>query len=217
MLSRVSSSSLVLSLLLFFRALLVVRATALTTAIAANERLCFYADVDKPYEKLGFYFAVQSGGSFDIDFEVLDPNSKLLLDGRRERQGDYVLTANTIGEYSFCFENDMSTLTEKLIDFDIMVESEPRREPPARQAQISEQTNALEESVFRLNGHLLNIKRTQKYFHTRENRGFDIVKSTTNRLFWYALFESLGIIGMAVAQVHILRTFFTKTGRRYKV
>ncbi len=28
-------------------------ATALTTAIAANERVCFYADVDKAGEKLG--------------------------------------------------------------------------------------------------------------------------------------------------------------------
>lgn len=91
-----------------------------------------------------------------------DPTDKVLLDGTRERQGDYVLTANTAGEYAFCFENDMSTLTEKLVDFDIMVESEPRREPPARSAQISEQTSALEESIFRLNGMLLNIKRTQK-------------------------------------------------------
>lgn len=105
---------------------------------------------------------VQSGGSFDIDFEVKDPNEKVLLDGARERQGDYVFTANTVGEYSFCFENDMSTLTEKLVDFDIMVESEPRREAPAKPGQISEQTNALEESIFRLNGMLLNIKRTQK-------------------------------------------------------
>ena len=105
---------------------------------------------------------MQSGGDFDIDFEVRDPNDKVLLDGTKERQGDYVLTANTVGEYSFCFENDMSTLTEKLVDFDIMVESEPRREPPAKPTQISEQTSALEESIFRLNGMLLNIKRTQK-------------------------------------------------------
>ena len=73
-----------------------------------------------------------------------------------------MLTANTVGEYSFCFENDMSTLTEKLIDFDIMVESEPRREPPAKQTQIADQTTALEESIFKLNGYMLNIKRTQK-------------------------------------------------------
>ncbi|KAF7329026.1 Endosomal cargo receptor [Mycena venus] len=188
------------------------RASALTTAIAANERLCFYADVDKAGEKIGFYFAVQSGGSFDIDFDIKDPNDKILLDGVRERQGDYVLTANTVGEYSFCFENDMSTLTEKLVDFDIMVESEPRREAPAKPGQISEHTSALEESVFRLNGMLMNIKRTQKHFHTRENRGFSIVKSTQNRLFWYAVLESLGVVAMAVFQVYVLQTFFTKTG-----
>ncbi|ETW80138.1 hypothetical protein HETIRDRAFT_453109 [Heterobasidion irregulare TC 32-1] len=192
-------------------------ASALTTSLGANERLCFYADVDKAGEKIGFYFAVQSGGSFDIDFEVKDPNEKVLLDGARERQGDYVLTANTVGEYAFCFENDMSTLTEKLVDFDIMVESEPRRDAPAKPAQLSEHTSALEESIFRLNGMLLNVKRTQKYFHTRENRGFSIVKSTQNRLFWYAIIETLAVIGMAVFQVYVLQTFFTKTGRRYKV
>ncbi|EJF56955.1 emp24/gp25L/p24 family/GOLD-domain-containing protein [Dichomitus squalens] len=205
--------SLLCSLQLAYR----TYAAALTTAIGANERLCFYADVDKAGEKIGFYFAVQSGGSFDIDFEVKDPNDKSLLDGQRERQGDYVLTANTVGEYSFCFENDMSTLTEKLIDFDIMVESEPRREPPAKPGQLADQTSALEESMYRLNTMLLSIKRTQKYFHTRENRGFDTVKSTQNRMFWNAVFESLAVIGMAVFQVYVLQTFFTKTGRRYKV
>ena len=194
-----SSYSLTFTLLSFLSILDSVRASALTTAIAPNERLCFYADVDKAGEKIGVtcpaststmdHFLtllssstllcvqcmsinsipidillnkVQSGGSFDIDFDVKDPKDKVILDGQRERQGDYVLTANSVGEYSFCFENDMSTLTEKLIDFDIMVESEPRREAPAKPGQISEQTTALEESIFRLNSMLMNIKRTQK-------------------------------------------------------
>lgn len=109
-----------------------------------------------------FYFAVQSGGSFDVDFEIKDPNDKVILDGQRERQGDYVFTANTVGEYSFCFENDMSTLTDKLVDFDIMVESEPRREAPAKPGQLQEQTSALEESIYRLNSQFMSIKRTQK-------------------------------------------------------
>jgi len=107
---------------------------------------------------------VQSGGSFDIDFDVKDPNNKVMLDAKRERQGDYVFTANTVGEYAFCFENDMSTLSEKLVDFDITVESEPRREAPAKPGQIAEHTSALEESIFRLNGQLMNIKRNQKQY-----------------------------------------------------
>ncbi|KXN81052.1 hypothetical protein AN958_06174 [Leucoagaricus sp. SymC.cos] len=208
------------SLFLSFFLAVAVHATALTTPIAANEKLCFYADVDKAGEKIGAiqpFSQVQSGGSFDIDYEVKDPSDRVILDGQRERQGDFVLTANIVGEYTFCFENDMSTLTEKLVDFDIMVESEPRREAPAKAGQISEHTSALEESIFRLNGMLLGIKRLQKHFHTSENRGFSVVKSTQDRLFWYATFESLAVVGMAVFQVYILQTFFTKTGRRYKV
>lgn len=38
---------------LFLRLFATVNASALTTAIAPNERLCFYADVDKAGEKIG--------------------------------------------------------------------------------------------------------------------------------------------------------------------
>ena len=45
--------SLFTSLLVLFPLCRTVKATALTTAITANERLCFYADVDKAGEKIG--------------------------------------------------------------------------------------------------------------------------------------------------------------------
>ena len=44
-----------------------------------------------------------------------------MLEGQRERQGDYVFTANDLGEYRFCFNNEMSTFAEKLVDFEIAV------------------------------------------------------------------------------------------------
>lgn len=43
------------------------------------------------------------------------------MDGNRERQGDFVFTAQHPGEYSFCFSNDMSTFAEKIVDFEITV------------------------------------------------------------------------------------------------
>jgi hypothetical protein len=42
-----------------------VSATALTYKLAPNERECFYTSVDTKDAKIAFYFAVQSGGSFD--------------------------------------------------------------------------------------------------------------------------------------------------------
>jgi len=44
-----------------------------------------------------------------------------VLEGVKERQGDFVFTANDIGEYKFCFANDMSTFAEKMVDFEVAV------------------------------------------------------------------------------------------------
>ena len=42
-----------LSFFLFFSLSVSVKASALTTSISANERICFFADVDKAGEKIG--------------------------------------------------------------------------------------------------------------------------------------------------------------------
>ncbi|SGY30113.1 BQ5605_C002g01118 [Microbotryum silenes-dioicae] len=186
--------------------LLGVQGSALTTTILANERSCFYALVDKPGEKVGFYFAVQSGGSFDIDWTVTDPADTIMIEGERERQGDYIFTAHLIGEYSFCFSNDMSSFSEKLVDFDIMVESEPRPVAPAKPTGLTEQTSSLEESIYKLSGSLSSIQRTQKHFRTRENRnashhGVSTVKSTQWRIWACSITESLMMVGMSAFQV----------------
>jgi hypothetical protein len=43
------------------------------------------------------------------------------MSGEKERQGDFVFTGNTIGDYTFCFNNEMSTFAEKFVDFEIAV------------------------------------------------------------------------------------------------
>lgn len=43
------------------------------------------------------------------------------MDSQKERQGDFVFTAKETGEYRFCFDNDMSTFAEKMVDFEIAV------------------------------------------------------------------------------------------------
>lgn len=64
---------------------------------------------------------VQSGGSFDIDYSVMGPDEKVIMENSKERQLDSVFTAKVTGEYSFCFNNEMSTFAEKMVDFEIAV------------------------------------------------------------------------------------------------
>jgi hypothetical protein len=100
-----------------------VVSTALTYKLGPNERQCFYTFVERSGAKVAFYFAVQSGGAFDVDYLVRDQDTRIILEGMKERQGDFVFTANREGEYEFCFSNDMSTFAEKMVDFEITVSS----------------------------------------------------------------------------------------------
>ena len=43
------------------------------------------------------------------------------MEGEKERQGDFVFTAQNPGEYRFCFNNEMSTFADKMVDFEVAV------------------------------------------------------------------------------------------------
>ncbi|KAI9807088.1 MAG: hypothetical protein M1825_005805 [Sarcosagium campestre] len=190
-------------------------ATALTYQLQPNEKACFYSWVEQKNAKIAFYFAVQSGGSFDVDYTVTGPNSKIIMEKARDRQGDFVFTAAETGEYSFCFDNEMSTFAEKLVDFEIAVENESRAQLPSKQGTSPEQTSALEESIFKLSGQLSTINRNQKYFRTRENRNFSTVRSTERRIFNFSVIEGLMMVTMAGLQVFIVRFFFQGARKGY--
>ncbi|KAG0331423.1 hypothetical protein BG000_010929 [Podila horticola] len=195
-----------------------VEATALTYNVAAHEKACFYLWADVPTKKMSFYFAVQSGGAFDIDVEVKGPNERELLNLQKERQGDYILPAREVGEYSFCFSNDMSTFAEKMIDFELKLEHEKRAfdtDTKERGTGPQAQAEAMEESIFRLNNELTRIDRLQKHIKARENRSFATVVSTDNRIFWFSLTESAMILVMSALQVYVVQMFFSGSKRSH--
>ncbi|KAL1632561.1 hypothetical protein SLS56_003460 [Neofusicoccum ribis] len=208
-------AALLLSSLVAFFAT-AVSSTALTYKLAANEKSCFFAHVNQKSTKVAFYFAVQSGGSFDIDYEVVGPNEYSVMEGTKERQGDFVFTANNPGEYRFCFNNEMSTFAEKIIDFEIAVENEEARAKlPSKQGTSPEQTSVLEESILKLSSQLSTINRNQKYFRTRENRNFSTVRSTERRIFNFSIIEGVMMVTMAGLQVFIVRFFFQGARKGY--
>lgn len=94
-----------------------------------------------------------------------------------------------------------------------MVETEPRRVLSAKQSPLKDHTSALEESTYKLNGLLSSIERTQKYFHTRHHRNYSTVLSTQSRLFWFTVLECTAMVAMSLAQIWVLKTFFSRSGR----
>lgn len=204
-----------------------VLSTTLTTRVLPHERTCFYAATVKKDERVGFYFSVQQGGSFDIDWDITGPNNKRIINGIKERNRDLVFNAKTIGEYSFCFSNLMSTFAEKVVDFDVTTESETRPDHPSQQnpllpvvdqEKVKKDTSVTEQSLNRIDSGLNTFTREQKYYRTRQNRNFDTVLSTESRIFWFGIVESILMMSVSVIQVLVVKSLFTASaGRKTRI
>ncbi|KAJ1965884.1 hypothetical protein GGI12_000456 [Dipsacomyces acuminosporus] len=182
-----------------------VNAVTLRKWIASHEKTCYFAWSDAPGKKISFYFAVQLGGNFDIDYEVEGPNNRQLFKGEAERQGDFVFTATEVGEYAFCFKNGLASFADKLVEFDISVEDEVRPDDISKRDKRDETMN----SVISIASDLHQITKFMKYFRTRENRNFATVSSTESRVWWFSALESLCVVLVAVVQVYAIQALFT--------
>ncbi|KAJ1919221.1 hypothetical protein IWQ60_007296 [Tieghemiomyces parasiticus] len=218
--SQIPSGGSLLLAVLFLTALVSTpaRAVTLTYWVGANEKACFYTNVNQIGKKIGFYFAGQAGGNFDIDYTVTDPRERVVLEGKAEKQGDFVLNGNVLGEYSFCFSNEVASREDKLIDFDISVEDEVRAEhadaSSPESSEVAKDDMKVDQSLHLIASGLNRVERDLKYFRTRENRNKNTVLSTQDRVFFFGVVDTIAIFAVAALQVFAIRTFFsTKTSK----
>ncbi|CAK7910076.1 protein Erp3p [[Candida] anglica] len=202
--------SFVASLLCLFAS---VWGSALTFTLGAQETSCFYIFTTKPRTSISYYFAVQSGGAFDVDYTIKNPRDEVIVSEDKQRQGDFVFTADLVGEYEFCFANDMSTFAEKVVDFEIKFESEEGMDfkadmPDQPNSKPIAHVESMQSTVDSIDSQLDGLLRTLQYYKTRNNRNQATVKSTESRIYYFSIFEVLLMVGMAALQITIVQLFF---------
>lgn len=71
---------------------------------------------------IGLTFEIAEGGFLDIDVKIIDPHGKIIYKGEREGSGKYTFAADIEGIYTYCFSNQMSTMTPKIVMFNMEVD-----------------------------------------------------------------------------------------------
>lgn len=66
-------------------------------------------------------YEISEGGFLDIDVKIIDPDGELIYEGLRESSGKYTFAATKKGAYTYCFSNQMSTMTPKVVLFSMEV------------------------------------------------------------------------------------------------
>ena len=115
------SSVGVLSVLVIF---LTTQVESYFITVDAHAEECFFDKV-KSGTKMGLMFEVAEGGFLDIDVRIVGPDGKTIHQGERESNGKYTFAAHMDGVYQYCFSNQMSTMTPKIVAFGMDI-GEPR-------------------------------------------------------------------------------------------
>ncbi|XP_016052667.1 PREDICTED: transmembrane emp24 domain-containing protein 5 isoform X2 [Miniopterus natalensis] len=92
-----------------------------TFTLPAGRKECFYQPMPLK-ASLEIEYQVLDGAGLDIDFSLTSPEGRTLVS--EERKSDGVHTVETeVGDYMFCFDNTFSTISEKVIFFELILDN----------------------------------------------------------------------------------------------
>lgn len=174
--------------------------------VDAHAEECFFDKVDMG-TKLGLTFEISEGGFLDIDVKIVGPDNRIIYQGNRETSGKYTFAAHMPGVYTYCFSNKMSTMTPKVVMFNMEV-SEPASAENKPEEQAKLDPNNLDEMIKQLASSLRSVKHEQEYMSVRDRIHRNINESTNSRVVVWAGFEALVLAVMVFGQVMYLKRFF---------
>eukprot|EP00730_Choanoeca_flexa_P017683 TRINITY_DN8548_c0_g2_i1.p1 TRINITY_DN8548_c0_g2~~TRINITY_DN8548_c0_g2_i1.p1 ORF type:complete len:208 (+),score=39.95 TRINITY_DN8548_c0_g2_i1:1491-2114(+) len=183
-----------------------------TTALDAGEEQCFHENV-KPGKDIviDMEFQVVSGGGLDIDYTVKDPRGKIVDSGIRKRDGVFEDEDPLPGVWEFCLSNKFSTMTEKDVFFMLTIDYPYEYD---EEEAADDSIDYIEDSANKIHGHLLHITRVQSHLRAREHRHRATAEFICSRVMFVSAFETVIIVIVGVAQVFVIRYFFSADKRR---
>jgi len=182
---------------------LVTPSFAYFITVDAHAEECFFDKVEAG-TKMSLTFEIAEGGFLDIDVRIVGPDGKVIYTGERETSGKYTFAAHTPGVYTYCFSNKMSTMTPKVVMFNMQIGETPKHE----ESKDGESTSKLEDMIRELSGALTGVKHEQEYMQVRDRIHRSINDSTNSRVVMWSFFEALILVAMTLGQVYYLKRFF---------
>ncbi|CAH8492734.1 unnamed protein product [Heterobilharzia americana] len=173
------------------------------TVVDANSEDCFFDRVASG-SKLALHYEVAEGGFLDIDVVVYNPSGAKVFESLRKSNGRPEFLANEPGDYKYCFGNRMSSMTPKVILFEMAIEEDHLK---ANESD-DEAHKKLVSMVNELSHSISSVKLEMEYVSLRTQVHWEINKNTNFRVVVWAAFEAFLIIAMSIGQVFYLKRFF---------
>jgi len=188
----------------------------MTFTLQEHEVQCFHEIIPKD-KKFSLEYQVISGGHFDIDCNMMSPNSKNLYKETRKQYDTFHHKTVEAGEYTFCFSNEFSTFAHKTVYFDLDLGDEST--DIGADAETGEGAHAtaltqLESSAYAIHESLRLVVDYQNHHRLKERIGREIAEYLCERVQNWSIGQTALIVVVAFGQVFMLRKLFDKPAAR---
>lgn len=201
---RLLTSSL--ALLPLFIIVVQSKSTELTFELPDNAKQCFHEDITAG-TKATIEYQVVTGGYYDVDMKLFDPRQVVLYQGVKKQFDTHQWTASMTGSYSFCFSNEFSTFSHKLIYFEFIAGDEDPL--PNTDHQAATAMTKFEAAAENIHENLNTIFDAQTHYRLAEAKGRKRAEDLNSRVFWWSCFETVIVIVISAGQVYTLKSFFS--------
>ncbi|XP_033725971.1 transmembrane emp24 domain-containing protein 7-like isoform X2 [Pecten maximus] len=187
----------------------------LTFELPDNAKQCFYEHIDKGVEST-LEFQVITGGQYDVDMELTAPNKQVLYKDVKKQYDSFTWTPDQKGIYQFCFSNEFSTFSHKVVYFDLQIGDEKPLFDADSGSKHHTAMTLMETSSVSVHENLKVVLDFQTHHRLREAQGRVYAEDLNERVFFWSIGESLIVLIIGIGQVLVLRSFFTDTRNNSK-
>ncbi|CAF1187116.1 unnamed protein product [Rotaria magnacalcarata] len=186
-----------------------IHSNELTFELPDNAKECFNEKI-KVGSKFVLEFQVVTGGNYDVDLELKSPSGKILYQVTKKQYDQIEKTAEEDGVYEFCFSNEFSTFTHKVIYIDWRVDGDPEHEITGPNPRVAEGAlTMIESKVGNIHRNLESCIDYQTHHRLREATGRARAEDLQERVQLWSIGQFVLIIIVAIGTVLLLRSFFT--------
>ncbi|NWT17786.1 TMED3 protein, partial [Vireo altiloquus] len=181
--------------------------TELTLELPDSAQRCFHQELESGI-KFTLDYQVISGGHYDVDCYVEDPNGKTIYQETKKQYDSFSHHTEVKGVYTFCFSNEFSTFSHKIVYFDFQVGDEPPILPDMNNRVTA--LTQLESACVTIHEMLNAVIDSQTHYRLREAQDRSRAEELNGRVSYWSVGETLILFMVSIGQVMLLKSFFTE-------
>lgn len=179
---------------------------AFTFELPDHRKMCFYEHIQHAAEYVLTYRVIR-GGANDVDVRVVKEDKSEVYKRTKSHTDSYTFLAAP-GIYAFCFSNEFSTMSHKVVFFELR---------PKRFESLQEEAGGTKSTVETLSEATMDaihvalsqVEEYQTEYRNREFEGRALSEDLNERVLFWSIIFTISILLIGLGQVTVLKAFFT--------